>query len=100
MYTGSNNKVVIVVIKDMLWFKFFFGLKILKQLNFSFSLFQVHYHNYSETKENKIQTSLKNFKPKKNLNHKTQFCTYKNRDIIIVHWHTCTSKLPLGPFEV
>ena len=56
----------------MLWFKFFLGLKFLKQVRFLFS-FASDYDNQYKTMKTKIQTGLKNFKPKKNLNHNTYF---------------------------
>ena len=51
---------------DILWFKFFFGLKILKPVSFLF-FFISDYGNESETKENKIDNGLKISIPKKTL---------------------------------
>ena len=50
----------------MLWFKFFFGMKIYKQVNFF--IFLCPRIINSQTKEKKINC-FKIFKPKKNLNH-------------------------------
>ena len=52
----------------MLWFKIFFGLKFFKPVWFLFS-FVSDYDNQYKTMKTKNQTGLKNFKPKKNLNH-------------------------------
>ena len=49
----------------MLWFKFYLGLK---PVRFLFS-FVSDYDNQYKTMKTKNQTGLKNFKPKKNLNH-------------------------------
>ena len=52
----------------MLRFKFFLGLKFFKPVWFLFS-FVLDYDNQYKTMKTKKQTGLKNFKPKKNLNH-------------------------------
>ncbi len=65
----------------MLWFNFFFGLKFFKPVWFLFP-FVSDYVNEHKTMKNKNQTGLKNFKPKKKLNHnifiKTEWCYYYN----------------------
>lgn len=58
----------------MLWFKLFLGLKIFKPIQFYFA-FVSDSLSYSETKENKNQTGLKIFKPKKNFNHNIDKCS-------------------------
>ena len=52
----------------MLWFKFYPGLKFFKPVWFLFS-FVSDYDNQYKTMKTKDQTGLRNFKPKKNLNH-------------------------------
>ena len=52
----------------MLWFKFIFGSKFFKPVCFLFP-FVSDYDNECKTMKNKIQTGLKNFEPKINLNH-------------------------------
>ena len=53
----------------MLWFKFSFGAKCLKKVQFVFS-FVVYSLPYSGTMPNKIETNSKNFKPRiNNSNH-------------------------------
>ena len=53
---------------SMLWFKFSFGGKFLKPVQFLFS-FVVYSLAYSGTMANKTETNSKNFKPRINLNH-------------------------------
>ena len=55
-------------LRCMLWFKFYLGLKFFKPVWFLFSSFS-DYDNQYKTMKTKHQTGLKNFKPKKNLNH-------------------------------
>ena len=52
------------MVEILLWFENF-------QTRLIFSLSQIHYHSLSATKENKNQSALKMFNPKKNLNDKT-----------------------------
>ena len=52
----------------MLWFKFVLGLMFFELVSVLFAIVP-HYGNEYTTKENKNETSLKNFAPKLNLNH-------------------------------
>ena len=52
----------------MLWFKYIFALKIFKPVWFLFPFVWDNDIEF-ETVKNKNKTSLKNIKPKKNLNH-------------------------------
>jgi len=57
-----------IICMYMLWFKFSFGTKVLKKVQFLFS-FVVYSLPYSGTMANKIETNSKNFKPRINSNH-------------------------------
>ena len=58
----------VCIIIYMLWFKFSFGAKFLKLVQFLFS-FVVHSLPQCGTMANKIENNSKNFKPRINLNH-------------------------------
>ena len=80
----------------MLWFKFSFGAKCLKLVQFLFS-FVMYLLPYSGTMANKIETSSKNIKPRINLNHNIytslfNFYPFTNWFHPLVCYHTKCSR--------
>ena len=59
----------------MLWFKFSFGAKFLKLVQFLFLLSRIHYHNLEQW-QIKLKPVQKNIKPRINLNHNIYIYIY------------------------
>lgn len=72
-YTFSNNFYLWMY---MLGFKFIFCLNLFKPVWFLFTIVS-NYDNEFETMENKIQTALKNVKPKRNISYSIYRHMYK-----------------------
>ena len=69
----------------MLWFTFFFGLKIFKPVQLLF-FFVLDSLPFSETRENKNQTDLKIFKPSNKMNHNINKGSMNRNKVIKFKW--------------